>query len=1531
MKNVSLFSSVLSGSLALLLTVAAVPLVRAAWVQPVSEGFFADVPKTWGQCRWEGGLGVSDACKLEDCPEDGGLADCTDPELVPPGGRPPSDGDADGFIYSMCDYHGPYIYRDRRWCESAGGTWNGPTDCANLPEVVVGGGGTMVKDEGAAGSIAQEFEQRSIGRCGLSSSPTDWAVSTDGSPHCYTLVREERNGHILRDARYTLYESPQSGENCDQGPIQEYVYFRRDRDMRCPAGYTPRNNANGDLQCVRPMSDYCPTVGNPVAPISGAKLQTEVDYRAGGIGGLEFVRYYNSQGYFRVRGEDSEHSAMGDRWRHSYQRSLHFYPDQTYAIGAAKRPNGTVLFFDATGKEIHNRGGGAARLIENDPPSGGVSWKLTLADDSVESYDAAGKLLSIRTRQGQVTTLGWTGSQLTSVTDPFGRSLALSYGANGRIETLTQPDSQTVGYVYDTAGRLIFATYPGSTAREYHYELPVPYTHLLTGITDENDVRYATFTYSGGFATGTQHAGGVDNYQLIYNGASTTVTDPLGTVRGYAYALAKGVRKITGLTQPCASCGGGTAQATTYDANGNVSSDTDFNGNRTNYTYDATRNLETSRTEGLTSSGATTAVTRTITTTWHPTFRLPATITEPDGNGGSRVTTFTYDTDGNLTSKTVAAGSLSRSWSYTYDSISRLLTEDGPRTDVSDVTTYTYYANNATCVACRGQLHTITDALGHVTTYTDYDANGRATRVTDPNGVATALSYHARGWPTQRTMAYGTSDAETTVTTYDDAGLVIRITQPDGSYIDFDHDAARRVIGETDALGNTTQRTLDNSGHEIAYAAFDPLGVKRLAHRRVLDSLGRVSQEIGAYGDTTHYGYDANGNRITVIDPAGGMTTTAYDALNRPVTVIDAAGGTMLTGYDAADQVRTITDPNGLITTYGYDGLGNATTLASPDTGLTQKTFDAAGNTITSTDARGILTTSSYDALNRPVEQVSGSGGSAVTIAYTYDQNAYGKGRLTTVTGAGSTIQFSHDALGRTISRGETIGTTTRTVQQAYGDGHLEAITYPSGTVVSYTHDAAGRTSGVAIDGSPLLQNVRYLPFGDIDGFTFTHGPVIERHHDRSGRIDTVTLTPQTVSTTATAYEYDALSRLTRAQVSGNRDYRYGYDATGNRTSLTVNGAATAYGYVASTHHLDTTSGASAQSYDYDAAGNTVERGSDMLTYDARGRLVGYAGTANATYTVNAAGQRIGKQVGSDTTAFVYDSDATLLGEYRSDGTATEYVHLHGLPVGAVVGTGGGDEMFALYADHLRTPRSAEHIDTGWLAWQWPLSGAPFGEDASVAGTSMPTGAIPFATSLRFPGQYRDAESGLHYNHYRDGYDPSTGRYTQSDPIGLTGGINTYAYAGSSTLMFTDPSGLLFDETGQYLRTCVQTTVQTTVSVAVRVIGGVGLLLTPNNNLSQCQDSDPPPDLQCADSDDRCRLAINEAKRAYDELRNRSIPQYMYASRHGEADQGHHNAIQQGQQWLRNAIKKVRRWCKTLPPEISEWERAAGQDFPVRH
>lgn len=1368
----------------------AASLAQATLVQPVPDGFFATVPKAWGQCRWEGGLGLSDACKLEDCPEDGGKADCTEPEIAPPNGRPWSDADADGFIYGMCDEAGPYVIRDRLWCESAGGTWNGPTDCANLPPVVVGGGGTMVKDESAADEFALEFETHIVGGCGITASPTPWAANTTSSWHCWNGPRVQRNGKILSDIRYTDYRSPQSGKNCDQGPVEERVYFRRDRDLACPVGYTRRDKPNGDLQCVRPMSDYCPTLGNPVAPISGAKLQTEIDYRAGGIGGLEFVRYYNSQGFFRTKGEGNEVSAMGERWRHTYQRSLHFYTDQTYALGAAKRPTGTVMFFDATGKEVHNRGGGAARLVAVNPPSGtpAVSWQLTLADDSVESYDANGRLLSIRTRAGLVTTLGWSGNKLTSVSDAFGHSLSLSYGADGRIQSVTQPDTQTLGYAYDGAGRLIFATYPGSVAREYHYELVHPYSYLLTGITDENGIRYATFTYSGGFATGTEHAGGVDKYQLQYNGASTTVTDPLGAVRNYAYGFANGVRKITGLSQPCASCGGGNTQAATYDNNGNVASRTDFNGNRTNYIFDAARNLETSRTEGLTSAGATTAVTRTISTTWHPTFRIPVTVTEPDGNGGSRVTTFTYDANGNLLGKTVAAGALSRSWSYTYDSYGRVLTEDGPRIDVSDVTTYAYYANTASCVACRGQLHTVTNALGHITTYSDYDANGRATRIVDPNGVVTAQSYHLRGWQTSRTKAFGTPLAEARSWIFDDAGLAIRLTRPDGSHIDYGYDDAHRAVGKSDALGNATSRKLNKLGWETEFSAFDALGARRATRGRVFDALNRRIQEVGAYGEVAKFGYDANNNPVAAIDADGGLHTTNFDALNRAVVTVDPQGGVVTKGLDATDRLRTFTDPGGLVTTYVYDGLGNQTSRTSPDTGLTQFSHDEAGNVIASTDARGITTTTTYDALNRPTQRTSGSGGSAVTTGYVYDQNAYGKGRVSSVSDAGSSVALAYDPLGRVTVRAETVGTHTLTTAYDYENGLLSTVTYPSGMVVSYKYDSAGRASELAIDGNPLIERVGYVPFGEMDGFTFSHGSVVERRHGLDGRIDRLTLAPGSLTTTATAYDYDALNRITRAQLPGNLDYRFEYDATGNRQSMSLNSTTTEYDYVPNTHRLDETTGAGATVYGYDAAGNTTTRGSDTLTYDARGRLVGHGGGAAVSYVVNPVGVRVAKQTAGGSTYFAYDSDGVLLGEYSGD--SREYVYLNGLLVGAVAHDSKGSKYYAIYSDHLGTPRSVERIEDASLVWRWPITGAVFGEDNTMEIWEPGSGGSPFTLNLRFPGQYFDAESGLHYNYFRD-YDPSLGRYAQSDPIGLQGGPSTYGYVGQDPLSFVDPSGLV--------------------------------------------------------------------------------------------------------------------------------------------
>ena len=134
------------------------------------------------------------------------------------------------------------------------------------------------------------------------------------------------------------------------------------------------------------------------------------------------------------------------------------------------------------------------------------------------------------------------------------------------------------------------------------------------------------------------------------------------------------------------------------------------------------------------------------------------------------------------------------------------------------------------------------------------------------------------------------------------------------------------------------------------------------------------------------------------------------------------------------------------------------------------------------------------------------------------------------------------------------------------------------------------------------------------------------------------------------------------------------------------------------------------------------------------------------------------------------------------------------MPIAAVI----KGQTYAVHSDHLNTPRKLTQPD-GQVAWQWAYSA--FGDEQPTIGakrftsesTNPTTGAtsIPEVTfNLRYPGQYFDKETKLHYNYFRS-YAPGTGRYTQGDPIGLDGGWNRFAYVGGNPLSYTDPTGLI--------------------------------------------------------------------------------------------------------------------------------------------
>jgi RHS repeat-associated protein len=990
----------------------------------------------------------------------------------------------------------------------------------------------------------------------------------------------------------------------------------------------------------------------------------------------------------------------------------------------------------------------------------------------------------------------------------------LSYGtpagednAENRVVSLIDPDGKVYQYGYGDNSTLTSVMYPDNRVKRYQYA-PSPYSRALTGVIDENGNSYATYAYDDdGQASLSEHAGGAGRVQVTYvddsdfRTGTATVVDALGTTRTYTFSNVLGVAHIATITQPAA--GGTGTRSTTYgyDVNGNLSRKRDFNNVLTCYSYDLVRNLETSRTEGL--SGTTcpgtaiAGVTRTITTTWHPTFRLPDTITE-----GSRTTDYDYDSKGSLVQKTVIDNTTGRSrvWAWTYNDYGQVLTEDGPRTDVADTTEYAYY----TCMTgfqC-GQLHTVTNSLGQVTTYGTYNAHGQPLTVTDPNGVVTTLTYDLRQRLKSRSVAN-----ETVVFDYWPTGLLKTVTQPDGSFLLYTYDAAHRLKEIEDRQGNRVEYVLDAMGNRTAENTYDVSGTLVRTRTQVFNALNQLWKQVGAAGTaavTTAFGYDNNGNQTTTNAPLGRNSVNAYDELDRLKQITDAGNGITRFGYDANDNLTSVTDPRNLITGYTYNGLGDIAAQASPDTGATSNTYDSAGNLETSTDARAAVTTYTYDVLNR-VKTAAFKIGTTTdqTITFSYDAGTYGKGRLTGASDASHALAWTYDALGRVTGKGQTVGSMTMSVGYGYVNGNLVTLTLPSGQLVTYGYNSNNQIISVQVGSTVVLSAAVYKPFGPISGWTWGNGTTTSRSFDADGKLadfnsaglktysydDAFRITGITDAETAAnswTYGYDLLDRLTSASKNGMA-LGWTYDANGNR--LTQTGALpSTYTISGTSNRISSISGTQSRTYSYDAMGNTTGYTAATATYNNRGRMRSLtASSGTVSFTYNALGQRVQQSGGaSGTVLYMYDEAGHVLGEYSSAGALIqETVWLGDIPVATLRPNGASVSIYYVHSDHLNTPIRVTRPSDDKLMWRW--DSGPFGTDLPA---ENPAGGGVFVYNLRFAGQLYDAVAGLHYNYFRD-YDPAAGRYVESDPIGLDGGLNTYAYVGANPISLSDPTGLV--------------------------------------------------------------------------------------------------------------------------------------------
>ena len=790
-------------------------------------------------------------------------------------------------------------------------------------------------------------------------------------------------------------------------------------------------------------------------------------------------------------------------------------------IKTISRPDGSSYRFELDGSHWINRLDGSVTL-----EASGTNWIFTDRDDTRETYNASGQLIAITQRNGQIETLAYDlstaqggdgdNSTLDRVTGPFGHRLTFSYDGSGRLASVTTPDG-TVQYAYDAAGNLVSVTDPDTTVRNYVYDQP-DLNHHLTGIIDENGDRYATWAYdTTGRAILSEHAGGKERVQFAYNAdGTTTLTTGNGATRNYVYTTAQGERKLSMVVgDVCGTCPGGNIADRTYDANGFPDEVIDHNGNITQ-TVRNTRGL----TETLIEAKGTPEQ-RTTTTLWHPTWRLPTKITTP-----KNVTDYIYDANGNPTSITVSGGGKSRAWAFTYNTHGQMLTIDGPRTDVSDVTTLAYHT--CTTGAECGQLQSVINALSHVTTFDSYNTSGRLAQMTDPNGLVTAYAYDGRGRLLTATQTPTTGTARVTTMTYDAAGQLKTLTAPDGRVLTYSYDAAHNLTSVTDNFGNRIEYGYDAMGNLTDEDSYDPGSVLKRAMDYAYDLNNRLDTVTNG-GFSTDLTLDLVGNLTGETDPNTSVTQHTYDALNRLEQTVDALSGIVSYDYDDHDNLTQVATPNGATTTFAYDQFDNLLSETSPDRGIITYTYDDAGNRLTATDARSVTGTYAYDALNRPI---SISYPNVVeNVTFTYDHAASeGIGRLRSISDQAGTITYAYNEFGEVVTDQRQIGAFTYTTSYQYdAAGNVSSIIHPSGRVAAYGRDAIGRVTSVTSTKNSVVKTIvstaSYEPFGPIASLTYSNGLVFD-------------------------YDYRTDYRTSSIASSGIADKAYIYDPAGNITGI---------------------------------------------------------------------------------------------------------------------------------------------------------------------------------------------------------------------------------------------------------------------------------------------------------------------------------------------------------------------------------------------
>jgi YD repeat-containing protein len=654
----------------------------------------------------------------------------------------------------------------------------------------------------------------------------------------------------------------------EQSPPGWYkLVGRRDRTSYCRPGEYAVNGSDGyiDYCTSTPTNSRACTAGNPTDPALGVKIERSIDYAGAGAHPLAFERIYRSMWRPLLPA-----SRVGGFWGHNYSASARILEVATFGTRYAHvtRADGEHHIYTNVGTGWTAATGSRNTLTElRDANAALAGLELRVwSDDSTETYDRSGRLLKITNRNGWVTMLTYSDAEtpvataprpglLISVKNHFGRELRFTYDAQGRMAELLPPGAVSgtgagsatspVRYQYDEAaslgsgvaaqGQLTSVTWQDGSTRRYHHEqADTSYIadgpQLLSGITDEAGVRYASWAYigiqpysfmpKGARVVTAQGANGANRLEFSYYTLTsgqllTYITDyASGNAQRFSQTFEQvGVTLLpVAATANCPQCGS-TAQSTVYNVSSDKIREVAHDGSVTFFAYDA-KGRETERASFpssfniATTRPALASATKVISTKWHATFNLPTQVAEPN-----KTTANTYNSKGMLTGQswtatTDATGAAKFSavktgstyatgWSYSASSLATTVIE---KETPAGATVATETGRWTVTYKTDGSINKITDAVSTQSATLTADASGLTTKITASNGAVATFTGNTRGQ-----MIKAVTPRVTTDFSIDALGLTNEIRFSDGRWIRYSYNASRRIIKITDSNGQVEQ------------------------------------------------------------------------------------------------------------------------------------------------------------------------------------------------------------------------------------------------------------------------------------------------------------------------------------------------------------------------------------------------------------------------------------------------------------------------------------------------------------------------------------------------------------------------------------------------------------------------------------------------------------------------------------------------------------------------------------------------------